>query len=208
MSEVMCLAEDNDYGVYYTDTDSIHMDSEDSKLLAKLWDKKYGGKPDRTYHRITNFLRPKNLIGLGDESYMGQFHNDFDLDGVDKKKEHLTRSVLFIGLGKKCYLDLLEGFDEDDNLVYGFHIRMKGVSEDAILWKAREIAKKKDLREGVKELYERLHDGEEMTFDLCMDRDGEEKLCFKFFNDFTIGNMNHEETATGKIGFTRTIQFE
>ena len=208
MSEVMCLAEDNDYGVYYTDTDSIHMDSEDSKLLAKLWDKKYGGKPDRTYHRITNFLRPKNLIGLGDESYMGQFHNDFDLDGVDKKKEHLTRSVLFIGLGKKCYLDLLEGFDEDDNIVYGFHIRMKGVSEDAILWKAREIAKKKDLREGAKELYERLHDGEEMTFDLCMDRDGAEKLCFKFFNDFTIGNMNHEETATGKIGFTRTIQFE
>jgi len=213
MSEVMCLAEDNDYDIYYTDTDSIHMDSEDSKLLYGLWDKKYGGKPDRTYHRITDFRRPKHLLGVGDESYLGQFHNDFDLDGVEKKKEHLTRSVCFIGLGKKCYVDILEGFDEYDKLIEGFHIRMKGVSEDAILWKAKQRANqvKKKLRDGAQMLYENLYKGNSETFDLCVYADGSEKLCFKFFNDFTIGNMNNESTTKEEeevFGFTRTIQFQ
>lgn len=209
MSEVMCLAEDNDYGVYYTDTDSIHIDSEDTKILAKLWDEKYGGKPDRTYHRLTDFIRPKKMIGCGDDSYMGQFHNDFDLPGVSKDKEHLTRSVLFIGLGKKCYMDLLEGFDKDDNIIYGYHIRMKGVSNDALLWGARGYDE--NMREGVRKLYEHLYAGHSETFDLCMLPDGREKLCFKFFNDFTIGNMNSESTTKDGdevFGFTRTIQFK
>lgn len=208
MNEVMCLAEDNDYGIYYTDTDSIHMDSEDSKLLYGLWDKKYGGKPERTYHRITDFRRPKNLLGVGDDSYMGQFHNDFDLDGVDDDKEHLTRSVFFVGLGKKCYVDLLEGFDKKDDLIEGAHIRMKGVSNDAIMWRAKQY--NEDVREGCRELYEYLYEGHSETFDLCMYADGREKLCFKFFNDFSIGNMNDESTTKEEkevFGFTRTIQF-
>jgi hypothetical protein len=206
MSEVMCLAEDNKMGVFYTDTDSIHMYSEDAVELAKLWDKKYGGKPERTYHRQTNYIRTKSLVG----KYMGQFHNDFDLDGVAKKYEHLTRSLKFIGLGKKCYIDMLEGFDKDKKSVYGFHIRMKGVSNDAIKYKASRIAEINNipLREALETLYKRLFDGEDITFDLCKYGDGREKLCFKFFNDFTIGNMNDEETSSGKIGFTRTIQFK
>jgi hypothetical protein len=149
-------------------------------------------------------------VNLKELKYMGQFHNDFDLDGVAKKYEHLTRSLKFIGLGKKCYIDMLEGFDKDKKSVYGFHIRMKGVSNDAIKYKASRIAEINNipLREALETLYKRLFDGEDITFDLCKYGDGREKLCFKFFNDFTIGNMNDEETSSGKIGFTRTIQFK
>ena len=64
---------------------------------------------------------------------MGQFHSDFDSD-VIKKDIHATESIF---LGKKCYIDKLEGKDENGNAVVDYHIRMKGVSNNAIKHKAK-----------------------------------------------------------------------
>ena len=203
MGEVMCLAEDKGYGMFYTDTDSIHMYSECVDLLAKDWKEMYGGKGKR----------PPELIG----KYLGQFHNDFSLtdSNWDEDKHHKklkkckdVYSELFIGLGKKCYIDLLVGTSKiTGEEVYGFHIRMKGVSEDAILYKSYETDKE-NRRNGAKKIYESLLAGNAETFDMCMDKNGNDKLCFKFFNDFSIGNLNDEETAKGTVGFSRTVKFE
>ena len=104
MNEVMCLAEDEKLNIYYQDTDSMHINTEQVKILAE----KYKVKYDR------------DLIGKG----MGQFHTDFDSEKI--KGDIWAKESIF--LGKKCYLDVLTG--NDGNIDY--HIRMKGVSEDSI----------------------------------------------------------------------------
>ena len=37
MNEVMCLAEDSDCNIHYTDTDSMHIDSKDVQILAEAF---------------------------------------------------------------------------------------------------------------------------------------------------------------------------
>ena len=70
MNKVMTLADDNNINIYYTDTDSIHIDEDGVEPLAKLHEDKYG----------------KKLIG----KQLGQFHCDFDppewRDEVNKKR--------------------------------------------------------------------------------------------------------------------------
>ena len=80
MNEVMCTAEDLDIGIYYQDTDSMHIEKDKLNLLADEYKKRYNNE----------------LIGKA----MGQFHNDFD---------ELTDSwaIETIICGKKCYCDLL-----------------------------------------------------------------------------------------------------
>ena len=62
MNKVMSLADDNDINIYYTDTDSIHIDESGVEPLAKLYEDKYGQK----------------LIG----KRLGQFHCDFECHNV------------------------------------------------------------------------------------------------------------------------------
>ena len=115
MNEVMCLAEDIGVEIYYQDTDSMHIpkytnDLETITVLSNAFKDKYG----------------RELVG---ES-LGQFHTDFKLS--DAKN---VESSMGIFLGKKCYYDQLVGVDEDGDEVYGHHIRMKGVGEDAVMQK-------------------------------------------------------------------------
>ena len=44
----------------------------------------------------------------------------------------MLKSIGLINLGKKSYIDKLEGFDEDGNKQNTFHIRLKGISPAAI----------------------------------------------------------------------------
>jgi hypothetical protein len=107
MNEVMCLAEDLDIDMYYTDTDSIHIDNSKINYLAS------------EYKKIHN----RDLIGKN----MGQFHTDFDSDIL--KGEILARRSIF--LGKKCYIDELVGSESGDLVDY--HIRLKGIPNASIL---------------------------------------------------------------------------
>ena len=38
MNKVMTLVDDNDISIYYTDTDSIHIDEDGAEPLAKLYE--------------------------------------------------------------------------------------------------------------------------------------------------------------------------
>jgi hypothetical protein len=134
----------------------MHLFDRDVQKLAKLFKAKYGRK----------------LIGED----LGQFHSDFELAGAKAK----PYSTLFIGLGKKAYLDVLE----DGKGSRGFHIRMKGVPEKALLHACNGH---------VQELYEEmLVRNVPVTFDLTV------LPCFVKTKSYTMCNREH---------FSRTVRF-
>ena len=163
MNEVMCLAEDNKLDIYYQDTDSMHIKHEDIEILA--------AKFKETYAR--------ELIGKG----MGQFHTDFDSD-ILKGDIHAVECLF---LGKKCYIDKLVG---DEPGVYDYHIRMKGVPNGSIKYKAKVESR------DVMSIYKSLYKGHKEVFDLCCDGD---KICFEYNANFTIST---------KLSFTRELKFD
>ena len=163
MNEVMCLAEDNKLNIYYQDTDSMHIKQKDIAILAK--------KFEDTYNR--------ELIGKG----MGQFHTDFDSDILQGD----IHAVECLFLGKKCYIDKLVG---DKDGVYDYHIRMKGVPNGSIKYKAKIEGR------DVMDIYKSLYKGNKEVFDLCCDGD---KVCFEYNANFTIST---------KLKFTRELKFD
>ena len=136
MNEVICLGQDNDCKIYYTDTDSIHINDDDIKKLEAIYLEKYG----------------KVLAGKN----MGQFHSDFELEGATKN----IYSTKLIALGKKCYLDCLVGEDNEGNIINGYHIRMKSISSVAI----HDYGLINN--ESINEIYEDLLEGQKKKFDL------------------------------------------
>lgn len=166
MNEVMCLAEDNNIDLYYQDTDSIHLRNEHIPILSNAFKK--------TYNR--------ELIGKG----LGQFHSDFDLPGCSEVVA--TKSIF---LGKKCYIDKLEGINKNGEKETGFHIRMKGIPEKCIHFVVENTPKYND----VMDLYIDLYNGNEVAFDLT---NGGAKANFKFNKDYTINTLSI---------FTRKIKF-
>lgn len=166
MNEVICLAEDNNINVYYQDTDSMHLDEDKIKLL--------GDKYRETYNR--------ELIGKD----LGQFHSDFDFEG-----HRDIRAVKSIFLGKKSYIDELEGVCEKTGEVHtSYHIRLKGISNDSIAFACKTYNCKTPF-----ELYKRMYRGERIHFDLTC---GGKKANFKFNKDYTV----HTESV-----FNRSLVF-
>jgi hypothetical protein len=137
MFEVMTLAEDLDIDMYYTDTDSIHIDNYKINYLGEEFRKKYN----------------RELIGNG----LGQFHTDFDLDGA--VGDIVAEESVF--LGKKCYIDKITGKDKDGKELVDYHIRMKGVNSSCIRVKANE-----EYNGELIQLYEDLYKGKKIEFDL------------------------------------------
>jgi len=166
MNEVMCLAEDNNIKLYYQDTDSIHIKDCDIKKLESIYNTKY----------------KRELIGKN----LGQFHSDFDLKGCDDVK-----AIKSIFLGKKCYIDVLEGTTKEGNKQIGYHIRMKGIPNKVI-----EYTSKKLNYNNVYDMYKDLYDGKTISFDLTNDGT---KANFKFNKDYTINTLSI---------FTRNICFK
>jgi hypothetical protein len=115
MNEVFNICDDNNFNVYYTDTDSMHIDKVDIPKISEIYKTKYN----------------KDLIGNMPE----QFHSDFKLLGSDDKyidpDKVISKKSIF--LGKKCYIDILEGVDNDGITCEGVHHRMKGISEKGLL---------------------------------------------------------------------------
>jgi len=165
MNEVMCLAEDTGLELYYQDTDSIHIKDCDISTLAGAYKSVYG----------------RELIG----KQMGQFHSDFQMEGCTNI---IARRSIF--LGKKSYIDELEGTNEKGEKVIDYHIRMKGIPEKCLMY-----ASKKKGFSNIFELYESLMKGVPIQIDLTNDGT---KANFKFNNDHTIHTLSL---------FMRTIRF-
>ena len=192
MNEVMVLAELLGIDMYYTDTDSIHIDNSKIDYLATEFKKKYG----------------RDLIGKN----LGHFHSDFSSDIVingimDKinsknntnlkfkdltkeEKDKYENSILAkrsIFLAKKCYIDELysEYTDKVD-----YHIRLKGIPNASIL----DYAYNNNITPY--QIYEKLLNNEEIIFDMTC---GGKKINFKFHNDMTISTLDE---------FNRKISFQ
>jgi hypothetical protein len=164
MNEVICLAEDNNLNIYYQDTDSIHIEDKDITVLEKLFKIKYN----------------KNLIGKN----MGQFHSDFKL--LDKKEEGAKgcKNIIAIDsifLGKKSYIDKLQGEDENGNIVTGYHSRMKGIPEKSIYYYCEQN------KTNIFDVYKRLYNVEKITFDLTC---GGTAFKIKHHKDYSINVVN------------------
>jgi hypothetical protein len=165
MNEVMCLAEDNSMNIYYTDTDSIHIEDKNIEPLSILFKEKYN----------------RELIGKN----MGQFHTDFASNII--KKDIIAVKSIF--LGKKAYVDVLEGKDENGIVVQDYHIRMKGVSEKAIKYYC--LINKLDPYE----LYNKMYKNETIDFDLGC---GGNACCFEYNSNYSISS---------KSAFIRSVNF-
>jgi hypothetical protein len=172
MNKVMCMGEDLKLKMYTQDTDSIHIDYDEVAILEEHYNKKYGTK----------------LIG----NDMGQFHIDFDLDG-SVGDIWATDSIF---LGKKSYIDKLESRDKDGNAIYGYHIRMKGITSASIDYTAKLNSKDNEL--DYMGLYNKLFDGQTINFDLLC---GGEKDMFKSGKDMTIRTLKCGE-------FDRNVKFK
>ena len=102
---------------------------------------------------------------------MGQFHSDFPpINGKD------SWAIKSIFCGKKCYYDKLT--NEDGEIAE--HFRLKGIPQDVVEQTAR-----RQFHNRIDKLYEHLHAGNEITFDLLCTRDR-----FKFTKTFMVVNMN------------------
>jgi hypothetical protein len=104
MNEVFDIANENEFPIYYTDTDSMHIKYDDVPKLEIKFKQKYG----------------RELTG----KQLGQFHIDFDLKGA-ADEIYATKSIF---LGKKCYIDLLESKNKNGETITGMHYRMKGAT--------------------------------------------------------------------------------
>ena len=157
MNEVICLADDKSIDIYYQDTDSMHLQNKDIENLAEKFKEKYA----------------RDLIGKN----LGQFHSDFELE--DCNNIVATKSIF---LGKKCYIDQLEGIDKNGQKKIGFHIRMKGIPDKCIKYVVNNNEKYKTPMD----LYSDLFQGNAVRFDLT---NGGQKANFKFNKDYTIDTI-------------------
>jgi hypothetical protein len=166
MNEVMTLAEDNDLEIYYQDTDSMHIKDCDIPVLSEKFKEKYG----------------RELIGKN----MGQFHSDFDLPGC---KDIVATQSIF--LGKKSYIDKLQGIDKKTGETkIGYHIRMKGIPNSCLTYASDLMGYKNILN-----FYEDLFAGKSLVVDLTNEGN---KVNFKMNNDYSIETLDI---------FKRTLRF-
>ena len=196
MNSVMCLAEDLNIDMYYTDTDSIAIDNSKLPLLEEEYEK----------------INGKKLCG----DNMGQFNTDFSSDTIidnimdkintenntklkfkelsktdQEKYENSILSKRSVFLGKKCYIHELHSEYGD---VVDYHIRLKGIPTPSILHycKIHNITPY--------ELYLKLYNGETIEFDMTCDN---LKVVFKFHKNMIIETLVKDGKET-----TRKIHFE
>jgi hypothetical protein len=161
----MTLAEDNNMNIYYQDTDSMHIEDDKVNILANLFKQIY----------------KRELIGKN----MGQFHCDFEVEGL---KDIVAIDSIF--LGKKAYIDKLEGTDiETSEKRIAYHARLKGIPNRLI----ENTAHKMNMNQY--ELFQSLYEGKSIEFDL-LDKGG--VLGFKRNNDRSITTIKE---------FKRIIKF-
>ena len=134
MNEVFDIANDKNYPIYYTDTDSLHCNYDDVEKIEKQFKLKYD----------------RELTG----KQLGQFHIDFEMKDKDGNKRQGKNEEIYatksIFLGKKCYIDKLESKDGNGKLITDYHYRMKGITVEGLKYEADKY------KGGIFELYENL----------------------------------------------------
>lgn len=193
MNKVFNIASKNNINIFYQDTDSLHIYEDELNDLIKK------------YEENGDILVGKNMLN---------FHSDFSLKGAEKN----IHSLKSIFLGKKCYINYLCGDDNENKKIYGYHMRMKGVSTEAIFDLCNKMnninnnnynirmnlgLKYKEfyyfLDENYKinpfDLYHILYNNEELEFDLLASGN---KVRF----DMKLGNI-----TSNKLEFSRKIKF-
>lgn len=166
MNEVICLAEDMEIKVFYQDTDSMHLLKSNIKRLSDKFTEKYN----------------RTLIGKS----MGQFHSDFQMTGC---KNVVSKAMIV--LGKKCYMDRLEGINiKTGKYESDYHLRMKGVTRESIdhTCKINKLS--------YEQLYTNMHKGIKYDFDLLCGGDVQ-----RF--QYNQGRMSYSMART----FTRCLSF-
>jgi hypothetical protein len=105
MNEIMNTANDLKINCYYQDTDSIHLENNKIDLLNNSFKNIYG----------------YDILG----STLGKLQHDFHLQNCNNI---ISSKAIF--LGRKSYIDVIEGIDKDTKeTVTGLHYRLK----DAII---------------------------------------------------------------------------
>ncbi|CAL6056797.1 DNA_polymerase [Hexamita inflata] len=161
-NEVMCLAEDLGIKIYYTDTDSMHIEKGKIELL------------EREYQKIYN--RP--LVG----SALGQFHSDFS-SKLNKKDKNIY-AVESIFVDKKIYVDKIVVTLPDQQKVFDYHFRCKGITETSIE-QQRDITYDGDILK----LYQDMFDGKAVTFDMLA---GRPSFDLKNFEYISLNSFNRK----------------
>lgn len=195
MNSVMCLAEDLNIDMYYTDTDSIAIDNSKLPLL------------EEEYEKINN----KKLCG----NNMSQFNTDFSSDIIinnimdkinaknntklkfkelpkeeQEKYENSILSKRSVFLGKKCYIHELYSEYSD---VVDYHIRLKRIPNPSIL----HYCKKNTITPY--ELYLELYNEETIDFDMTCDN---LNVVFKFHKNMIIETLYKGDKDTSiKVQF-------
>ena len=171
MNEVMDTASTNDINIYYQDTDSMHIDDDKINKLAELYDAKYN----------------KRLVGKN----LGQFHSDFKHQNGKANNVVAVKSVF---LGKKAYIDYLEGTLPDGSKEYCTHARLKGINEISLINVAKTY-ENDNMNDNIFNVYEDLANDSTIEFILNPDN----KPSFKF----TSEGVSKIETNT----FKRNVSF-
>lgn len=159
MNKFSMLAEDIGLDVYYTDTDSLHVCTENDKYVETL--SKYGYSKDRNGSVILReeYIKKYNEDPIGPN--LGQFKSDFKMDGNFND----IYSIGMIALGKKMYCHILRGVNKDTGLVeYQVSCTMKGISERALKYHCDKYYCGNKLA-----LFERIYNGEAIEIDMLGD---------------------------------------
>ena len=174
MNEVFDIANTNMYPIYYTDTDSIHMNFEHVQPLETKYRETYG-----------KVLNGKNLE---------QFHTDFNLKGACSE----IYSVKAIFLGKKSYIDILESTDAEGKKITGHHIKLKGITEEGLEHTAKKYSADGKTPEYFK-LYEDLARGTEI--EITLNPYNVEKNKTKVLFEFKDGSVSTKQKFIRKVRF-------
>ena len=124
MNELIFVCTTLGVNIYYSDTDSIHIQRDDLEKVIEQYEKEFN----------------KPLMG----KELGLFSSDFEMSGV---REETIECPTGIFLAKKIYADLLIGRDEDGNVKDTVHFRMKGVTKEGVINASKKYKSMKKIKE-------------------------------------------------------------
>jgi len=178
MNEVFSLMNDNEYPVYYTDTDSIHMLQKDVIPLSQKYKDKFS----------------RDLIGKN----LGQFHTDFDMPKNKLGQEYdNVFSIKHIPIRPKIYLDVLQGTNTvTGEIEYDTHCRIKGITKAGLRVQVENRMKEKSINkiQATLDLFNDLKNGKRVDFVM---NPTDHDVCFEFSKD---------GVKTKKLGWVRSIK--